>query len=88
MSQGISAFGLTEAVYRVRNDKPQFALDALSPGQYTLLVYAETPRGRSQKPAALHRVSIRTADDVDRPGKKISETVKFIKLKILNYNES
>ncbi|CAD0203705.1 unnamed protein product [Chrysodeixis includens] len=66
--QGISAFGLTEAVYRVRNDKPQFALDALNPGRYTLLVYAETPRGRSQRPAALHSVSIRTADDLDRPG--------------------
>ncbi|KAF9419955.1 hypothetical protein HW555_003667 [Spodoptera exigua] len=66
--QGISAFGLTEAVYRVRNDKPQFALDALSPGKYTLLVYAETPRGRSQRPAALHSVQIRTADDLDRPG--------------------
>ncbi|XP_047033764.1 hemicentin-1-like [Helicoverpa zea] len=66
--QGISAFGLTEAVYRVRNDKPQFALDALSPGKYTLLVYAETPRGRSQRPAALHSVRIRTADDLDRPG--------------------
>ncbi|XP_075982590.1 protein turtle homolog A-like isoform X2 [Anticarsia gemmatalis] len=66
--QGISAFGLTEAVYRVRNDKPQFALDALSPGKYTLLVYAETPRGRSPRPAALHSVNIRAADDLDRPG--------------------
>lgn len=56
-------------MYRVRNDKPQFALDALSPGKYTLLVYAETPRGRSQRPAALHSVRIRTADDLDRPGK-------------------
>lgn len=55
-------------MYRVRNDKPQFALDALSPGKYTLLVYAETPRGRSPRPAALHSVSIRTADDLDRPG--------------------
>ncbi|XP_030038013.2 LOW QUALITY PROTEIN: neural cell adhesion molecule 2 [Manduca sexta] len=66
--QGISGRGLTEAVYRVRNDKPQFSLDALSPGRYTLLVYAETPRGRSPRPAALRSVSIRTADDMDRPG--------------------
>ncbi|KOB69640.1 putative sidestep protein, partial [Operophtera brumata] len=43
--QGISARGLSETIYRARNDKPQFSLDALSPGKYTLLVYAETPRG-------------------------------------------
>ncbi|KAL0869428.1 hypothetical protein ABMA27_007663 [Loxostege sticticalis] len=66
--QGISGRGLTEAVYRVRNDKPQFSLDPLSPGKYTLLVYSETPRGRSPKPAALHSVAIRTADDLDVPG--------------------
>lgn len=66
--QSISGRGLTEAVYRVRNDKPQFALDALSPGRYTLLVYAETPRGRSSRPAALHSVPIRTTNDLDRPG--------------------
>ncbi|KAL4705373.1 hypothetical protein ACJJTC_016566 [Scirpophaga incertulas] len=66
--QGVSGRGLTEAVYRARNDRPHFALDALSPGKYTLLVYAETPRGRSPRPAALHSVAIRTADDSDVPG--------------------
>ncbi|XP_068619402.1 hemicentin-2-like [Battus philenor] len=67
--QGISGRGLTEAVYRASNDvTPQFPLDALSPGRYTFLVYSETPRGRSQKPAALHSIPIRTADDLDRPG--------------------
>ncbi|CAH0400401.1 unnamed protein product [Chilo suppressalis] len=66
--QGISSRGLTEAVYRARNDRPQFSLDALSPGKYTLLVYSETPRGRSPRPAALHSVAIRTADDLDVPG--------------------
>ncbi|XP_063831580.1 nephrin-like [Ostrinia nubilalis] len=66
--QGISGRGLTEAVYRVVNDKPQFALDPLPPGKYTLMVYAETPMGRSTRPAALHSVTIRTADDLDVPG--------------------
>ncbi|XP_041969696.1 nephrin-like [Aricia agestis] len=67
--QGISGRGLSEAVYRASNDAvPQFALDALSPGRYTFLVYSETPRGRSQHPAALHSVPIRTVDDMDRPG--------------------
>ncbi|XP_049877570.1 nephrin-like [Pectinophora gossypiella] len=67
--QGFSARGLTEAVYRASNDvTPQFTLDALSPGRYTLLVYSETPRGRSPKPAALHSVAIQTTDDLDRPG--------------------
>ncbi|KAM3958855.1 protein turtle homolog A [Aphomia sociella] len=66
--QGISGRGLSEAVYRVRNDRPQFSLDALSPGRYTLLVYSETPRGRSPRPAALHSVAIRTANDLDVPG--------------------
>ncbi|CAG9105454.1 unnamed protein product [Plutella xylostella] len=66
--QGIIGRGLTEAVYRARNDAPQFSLDALSPGKYTLLVYAETPRGRSPRPAALHSVPIRVGDeDVDKP---------------------
>ncbi|CAK1583241.1 unnamed protein product [Parnassius mnemosyne] len=67
--QGISGRGITEAVYRASNDViPQFPLDALSPGRYTFLVYSETPRGRSQRPAALHSIPIRTADDLDRPG--------------------
>ncbi|XP_072930218.1 protein turtle homolog A-like [Epargyreus clarus] len=68
--QGIlSGRGLTEAVYRASNDvMPQFPLDALSPGRYTFLVYSETPRGRSQRPAALHSISIRAEDDLDRPG--------------------
>ncbi|XP_028031288.1 irregular chiasm C-roughest protein-like [Bombyx mandarina] len=66
--QGISGRGLSEAVYRYRNDKPQFSLDALSPGRYTFLIYAETPRGRSPRPAALRSVSIRTVEDLDRPG--------------------
>ncbi|XP_061384637.1 nephrin-like isoform X1 [Danaus plexippus] len=67
--QGISGRGLTEAVYRASNDvTPQFALDALSPGRYTFLVYSETPRGRSQHPAALHSIPIRTSDDLDVPG--------------------
>ncbi|XP_013171192.1 PREDICTED: nephrin-like [Papilio xuthus] len=67
--QGISGRGLSETVYRASNDViPQFPLDALSPGRYTFLVYSETPRGRSQRPAALHSVPIRTIDDLDRPG--------------------
>ncbi|XP_026490993.2 nephrin-like isoform X1 [Vanessa tameamea] len=67
--QGISGRGLSEAVYRASNDvTPQFALDALSPGRYTFLVYSETPRGRSQRPAALHSISIRTPNDLDTPG--------------------
>ncbi|XP_013147688.1 PREDICTED: nephrin-like [Papilio polytes] len=67
--QGISGRGLSEAVYRASNDvTPQFPLDALSPGRYTFLVYSETPRGRSQRPAALHSVPIRTIDDLDTPG--------------------
>ncbi|XP_063387261.1 nephrin-like isoform X1 [Cydia fagiglandana] len=66
--QGISARGLTEAVYRASNDAPQFVLDALSPGRYTFLVYSETPRGRSPRPAALHSVAINPSDDLDRPG--------------------
>ncbi|XP_063387268.1 synaptogenesis protein syg-2-like isoform X7 [Cydia fagiglandana] len=65
---GISARGLTEAVYRASNDAPQFVLDALSPGRYTFLVYSETPRGRSPRPAALHSVAINPSDDLDRPG--------------------
>lgn len=55
-------------MYKASNDAPQFSLDSLSPGRYTLLVYAETPRGRSPRPAALHSVAIRSID-VDRPGK-------------------
>lgn len=56
-------------MYRASNDvTPQFALDALSPGRYTFLVYSETPRGRSQHPAALHSIPIRTSDDLDVPG--------------------
>ncbi|XP_061721345.1 nephrin-like isoform X3 [Cydia pomonella] len=66
--QGISGRGLTEAVYRASNDAPQFVLDALSPGRYTFLVYSETPRGRSPRPAALHSVAINPSDDLDRPG--------------------
>ncbi|XP_023936298.1 kin of IRRE-like protein 2 [Bicyclus anynana] len=67
--QGISGRGLTEAVYRASNDvTPQFPLDALSAGLYTFLVYSETPRGRSQHPAALHSIPIRTSDDLDVPG--------------------
>ncbi|XP_063539187.1 synaptogenesis protein syg-2-like isoform X4 [Cydia strobilella] len=65
---GISGRGLTEAVYRASNDAPQFVLDALSPGRYTFLVYSETPRGRSPRPAALHSVTINPSNDLDRPG--------------------
>ncbi|XP_045502361.1 carcinoembryonic antigen-related cell adhesion molecule 5-like [Colias croceus] len=66
--QGISGRGLTETVYKTSNDaSPQFALDALSPGRYTFLIYAENPRGRSLRPAALHGVPVRTVDDLDRP---------------------
>lgn len=75
--QGISGRGLSETVYRVRNDKPQFSLDALTPGRYTLLVYAETPRGRSPRPAALRSVSIRSEDDLDRPGKLPQTNTNF-----------
>ncbi|KAJ2942139.1 hypothetical protein O0L34_g11052 [Tuta absoluta] len=66
--QSFSGRGLSEAVYRASNDvTPQFPLDALSPGRYTFLVYSETPRGRSPRPAALHSVSLRSDDDVERP---------------------
>ncbi|GBP69054.1 Cell adhesion molecule 1 [Eumeta japonica] len=65
--QDVSGRGLTEAVYRYSNDAPLFPLDALSPGRYTFLVYSETPRGRSPRPAALHGVPIRREADVDRP---------------------
>ncbi|CAH4035791.1 unnamed protein product [Pieris brassicae] len=51
--QGISGRGLTETVYETSNDgTPQFALDSLSPGRYTFLIYAVNPRGRSLQPAA------------------------------------
>ncbi|KAI8425441.1 hypothetical protein MSG28_007186 [Choristoneura fumiferana] len=65
--QGTSGRGPTEAVYRASNDAPQFSLDNLSPGRYTLLVYSETPRGRSPRAAALYSVSIRNNDNLDRP---------------------
>ncbi|VVC86484.1 unnamed protein product [Leptidea sinapis] len=67
--QGISGRGLTEAVYRASNEvTPQFPLDALSPGRYTFLIYSETPRGRSLRPAALHSIPIRNFEaEVDKP---------------------
>ncbi|XP_050673042.1 nephrin-like isoform X2 [Leptidea sinapis] len=67
--QGISGRGLTEAVYRASNEvTPQFPLDALSPGRYTFLIYSETPRGRSLRPAALHSIPIRNFEaEVDSP---------------------
>ncbi|CAK1553335.1 unnamed protein product [Leptosia nina] len=67
--QGVSGRGLTETVYKTSNDaSPQFALDALTPGRYTFLIYAVNPRGRSLRPAALHSVPVRTTEDLDRPG--------------------
>ncbi|XP_060805257.1 hemicentin-1 [Amyelois transitella] len=66
--QGITGKGLTEAVYRVVNDRPQFSLNTLSSGRYTFLIYAETPRGRSPKPAALYSVDFRSSYDLDVPG--------------------
>lgn len=76
--QGVSGRGLSEAVYRASNDvTPQFPLDALSPGRYTFLVYSETPRGRSQHPAALHSIPIRTSEDLDVPGKELQRRFDF-----------
>lgn len=67
--QGALERGLFRSTYKDSNDVPQFNLNDLNPGQYTLLVYSETSRGKSVRPAVLSSVSIQNGDDLDRPGK-------------------